>query len=332
MEQKKNSFGFIIGLIISAGMGLLAKALSSLPFLSIMGQLVIAILIGMIWRAIWGIQTTWQGGIAFSSKNLLRFGIILLGVRLNLADIWNAGPKLLLLAVLNLTFAFIIVIILSKLFKIDKNTSLLTASGTAICGAAAISAISSQIQAKNQETAISITTIALLGTLFTLGYTYLAPWLGLSPANYGLFAGSTLHEIAHVVAAAAPFGKEAMNLAVTVKLTRVALLVPVAILISLFTHSTNQGQSRNWKSIQIPWFIFGFLFMSGLHTFHIIPETWVDPILLVSYFFMATAMASLGLNVDIKEIRRVGKKTMLVGLIGSIFLSIFGYYFIVLLS
>ena len=183
------------------------------------------------WKSIVGVPDYAVAGTNYSSKVLLRFGIILLGMRLNLKDIFNAGPKTFAVGAISLVFAILVVYGLARLFKVEKKLAILTACGTGICGAAAVLAISTQIKAKEKDTAIAVATVAVLGTTFTFGYTILYPFLGLSDQGYGIFSGATLHEIAHVIAAAAPGGNEAVDLAVMVKLTRVALLIPVAILI-----------------------------------------------------------------------------------------------------
>jgi uncharacterized integral membrane protein (TIGR00698 family) len=328
--KKKRGLGFAQGIGLTLVLAVTAKYLAGFPFLSIMGQLVIAILLGIAWRAVIGVPERAMGGILFSSKKLLRYGIILLGMRLNLVDIVHAGPKVLAIAVINIAFTIFAVYGITKLFKVEKRLGILTACGTAICGAAAVVAISPQIKANDDETAIGAATVAILGTIFTLIYTLLYPILGLTPKGYGIFAGATLHEVAHVIAAAAPGGKDAVDLAVIVKLTRVALLVPVAILIGIWTNRAERkengdAQKASWKSIPIPWFILGFLLMSGVNTLGIIPAGLTNQVVLVAYLLIAMAMAGLGLNVDIVTFRRLGMKSFAAGLIGSVLLSGLGF-------
>ncbi|OXB98970.1 hypothetical protein CGQ22_10405 [Bacillus sp. M13(2017)] len=324
--QKKKGFGFSQGIGITLLIAIAAKYLAELPFLNIMGQLVIAILIGMIWRAAIGVPHDAIAGTNFASKKLLRFGIILLGMRLNLVDIAKAGPKVLVIAAVVITFTIFVVYGLTKVFKVEKKLGILTACGTAICGAAAVVAIAPQVKAKDDETAVGAAIIAILGTIFTLIYTLLYPVLGLSPYGYGVFSGATLHEIAHVIAAAAPGGSPAVDIAVIVKLTRVAMLVPVAILIGLwFGKSEGSKEKRSWRDLPIPWFIFGFLAMSAVHSLGIIPEVVAGYIVVIAYMLIAMAMAGLGLNVEFKTFRKLGSKAFVAGLIGSICLSVLGY-------
>lgn len=317
---------FFLGIGLTLILAILAKLLSGIPFLSIMGQLVIAIILGMIWSAAIGVPATLQQGVTFSSKKLLRLGIILLGMRLNLADIYNAGFSVFLIALINVLFALFVVYGLTRLFGVDKKLGILTACGTAICGAAAVVAIAPQIKANDDETAIGVATIAILGTLFTFMYTFLYPVLGLTANGYGVFSGGTLHEIAHVIAAAAPGGDAAVDIAVIVKLTRVALLVPVALVIGIIVQRGEKGTTKSKFSFSIiPWFILGFLVMSAVNTLGIFSENVASYIVSIAYLLIAMAMAGLGLNINIGTFKKLGIKPFVAGLIGSILLSIVGY-------
>ncbi|GIO64652.1 YeiH family protein [Paenibacillus cineris] len=325
-RKKRNLNAYMLGLCLTFVLSLVAKGLALLPFLDIMGQLVLAILLGMVYRAFAGVPEYAMPGIAFSNKKLLRLGIILLGMRLNLADIVHAGPKVLLLAAVNISVTLLAVYGIARLMKVDPVMSLLAACGSAICGAAAVAAIAPQVRANEQETAVSAAVVALLGTLFTLLYVGLYPLLGLSPAGYGVFAGGTLHEVAHAIAAAAPGGKEAEDMAVIVKLTRVALLVPVAVLVGLWSSRKGGRTAPGERTrIPIPWFVLGFLVMSGIHTLGILPESAASQIVTAAYMLMAMAMAGLGLNVDFAVFGRKGGRPFAAALLGSCLLAGVGY-------
>ncbi len=324
---------FLKGILLTLLIALVAKYIATFPFFSILGQLVIAIIVGMVWRAVFKVQDTWQVGIAFSSKKLLRLGIILLGMRLNLADIYHAGASVFLIAVINLLFALMVVYGLTKMLKVDQKLGILTACGTAICGAAAVVAIAPQIKANQKETAVGAAIVALLGTVFTLIYTVLYSILDLTPTEYGIFAGGTLHEIAHVIAAASAGGNEAIDIAVIVKLTRVALLVPVAIIIGIFYRRMDKSEEKKGFTLSIiPWFILGFLAMSAINSLGIIPANVAQAFVNIAYILIAMAMAGLGLNVEIKTFKELGVKAFIAGLIGSVCLSILGYILVIFLT
>lgn len=325
-QRKIFDVPFIKGIGVTLLLAIAAKLLSTLPFLSIMGQLVIAILLGMIWSAVVGVPHHLQSGISFSSKKLLRVGIILLGMRLNLVDIYNAGIGVFVIALINLTFAILVVYGLTRLFGVEKRLGILTACGTGICGAAAVVAVAPQVDAKDEEIAVGAAIVALLGTTFTFIYSFIYSLLPLSPTEYGVFAGGTLHEIAHVVAAASVGGDLAIDMAIIVKLTRVALLVPVALLVGFFMQRGTKGAAKkklSWSSV--PWFIIGFLVMSGFNSLGIVSDSVAKGIVNIAYLLIAMAMAGLGLNVEIKAFREHGLRAFSAGLIGSVLLSVLGY-------
>lgn len=322
------------GILLTLALALAARFIAGLPFFSIMGQLVIAIMLGMVWRAIAGVNSGLMEGASYSSKKLLRLGIILLGFRLNLYDIYNAGSTVFLIAFANLTFTLLVVYGLSRVFKVEKRLGILTACGTAICGAAAVVAIAPVIKANEKETAVGAANVAVLGTIFTIVYTLVFSYLGLNALEYGVFSGGTLHEIAHVVAAADPAGQAALDLAIIVKLTRVALLVPVAILIGYYLkrkETGSAGEKLTFSTLPIPWFILGFLAVSAFNTTGIVSEAAATTIVSLAYLLIGMAMAGLGMSVDFKSFRQMGGKALAAGLAGSVLLALFGYMLVIVL-
>lgn len=334
--------GFLLGLLLTLLLAAAGKWLASLSALAVLGPLVPALLLGMLWRSALPLPASSAPGIAFAGKQVLRFGIILLGLRLNLLDIVHAGLANVAIAVICLATALLAAYRLGRLFGVEPRLALLSACGTAICGAAAVAALAPQLKAKQQEIAVSTATVALLGTLFTLLYTFLYHVLGLSPTAYGMFAGATLHEVAHVVAAAAPGGAAAMDAAVIMKLTRVALLIPVSLLLTVWNPAaagptgaggfqsgeagpTARDEETRKARPPIPWFLFGFLLMSGVHTLHLLPEALTAGFVDLAYLFLAMAMAGLGLQTHLSLFRRDGVRSIASAGIASLLLSAVGY-------
>nr|WP_068611017.1 putative sulfate exporter family transporter [Paenibacillus swuensis] len=329
---------FIYGVGVTVLLAMGAKMLAQIPYLSMMGSLVLAMLLGMGWRASVGVGEGMMRGVSFSGKSLLRLGIILLGMRLNLADIVHAGWGMFAIAVINLVFALGAVYVLTRWMGVERTLGILTACGTAICGAAAVVALAPQLRAKDEETAVAAATVAVLGTIFTVAYTLLYPVLGLSAAGYGVLSGSTLHEVAHAIAAAGAGGNEAVDIAVMVKLTRVAMLVPVALVLGYMMRrgervkqgtgdEPTEAAGRNKRSTFaiVPWFIVGFVAMSGVNTLGLVPESAAGMLVNAAYLLIGMAMAGLGLNVELKTFRRMGSGAFLAGLVGSVLLSGVGY-------
>lgn len=322
--------GFMIGIGLTFVLAMTAKIVTILPYLSLVGPLVFAILLGMLWNTFLPVKTDWEQGITFSSKKLLRVGIILLGMRLNLSDIATAGWPAFVLALGSIVIGIGAVYVAMRILGVDKMLGFLTACGTGICGAAAIVAVSSQVKAKAEETAVSVAIIAILGTIFTFMYSIFYPFIHLSESAYGMFVGGTLHEIAHVVAAGDVGGEVALDFALVVKLSRVMLLVFVVGGISIWMAKRERqaGNSFTIKSLPIPWFIFGFLAVSALYSTGIIPENFATQIVSLAYILMAMAMAGLGLDVKFSAFRRAGMKPFIAGFVGSLVLVIVVYIYV----
>ncbi|WP_084413442.1 YeiH family protein [Desulfovirgula thermocuniculi] len=251
--------GSVQGLILAIVVGSLAHNVASLPLFSVSGPMIIAILIGMGWRLVMGIPKNANVGINIASKRLLRYGIVLMGVRLNLDAIAGTGFKVMLMDMAIILTAIAIICFLGRLFAVEERLALLTAVGTGICGAAAVAAVAPTVKANQDETVVAIASVAVLGTVGSVSYIILQPFLGLEASSYGVFAGATLHEIAHVIAATQSVGSSAVDMAILTKLGRVALLVPVTFLIGLYFNlrSEKKGsietvakppEAQNWQT------------------------------------------------------------------------------------
>lgn len=323
--------GFWTGIGLTLVLAVIAKLAAGLPYISLIGPLVFAILLGMLWNTFLPVKNEWESGTAFASKKLLRAGIILLGMRLNLADIAAAGWSAFILAAVSVAVGIAAVWATAKILKSDPEIGFLTACGTGICGAAAIVAVSSQKKSGAEETAVSVAIIAIMGTLFTFSYAFLHPFLGLSDKAYGMFAGGSLHEIAHVVAAGDAAGAVALDYALVVKLTRVVLLVFVASAVGFWAARREREEGAptlTWKTLPIPWFILGFLAVSALYSTGIVPEAVAARLVDLAYLLMAMAMAGLGLGVSFSAFRRAGMKPFVACLVGSLVLAAVVYAYV----
>src|SRR5699024_8513647 len=215
------------GIAFTFLIALLGYVLEMIPGFDRVGQLACAIIIAIIYRQFFGYPEAIRPGIAFSSKRLLRAAIILYGLKLNIDTVLHDGLGLLLRDAGVIVFAIFLTIWLARVFKADKNISLLLGVGTGVCGAAAIAAVAPIVKSKDDDTAISVGIIALMGTIFAIGYTILRPFIPLDAIQYGIWSGTSLHEVAHVALAAAPGGEDALAIGLLAKLGRVFLLVPL---------------------------------------------------------------------------------------------------------
>jgi uncharacterized integral membrane protein (TIGR00698 family) len=336
-----------LGVAMTALLALIGKGLALLPGLSIIGPMMLAILLGMAW-ATWGRQTHTKssqpalvaGGYTFASKYLLRAGIILLGVRLDLLALGEAGVRTLGTEIVLVALTLFVGYWIARRLGVDQRLAMVIAAGTAICGAAAAVAIAVQVRARSEQTVLGVAIVAVLGTVFTVLYTLSAPWLGLSDAAFGAFSGATLHEIAHVIAAATPHGAESLDTGLLVKLSRVVLLAPVALFVGWWSDRQAQRQTSGTsgsktarietascpprRKAPIPFFVLGFLLVGALHTWQVLPAAWTQPLIQTSLFLLTMGMAGLGLQVNIRALRG-GSRAFQAALLTSVLLAAAGY-------
>ncbi|MES9740028.1 putative sulfate exporter family transporter [Peribacillus frigoritolerans] len=318
----------ISGIGFTLIIAVLGFILAALPGLNHIGPLACAILLAVVYRQVFGYPQKLRTGIQFSSKILLRFAIILYGLKLNMIVIFHQGFPLLLRGTITIIFSIAVLMIIAKWLKADFNLSLLLSVGTGICGAAAIAAVSPIIKAKDEDTAMGVGIIALVGTVFSIIYTLIYPFLSIGPINYGNWVGISLHEIGHVALAAAPAGQDALAHALLAKLTRVFLLIPVCFILMLWMKK--KGKMEGEARFEFPWFLIGFIVMSFVGSYIIGNKVLVSQ-KVMSYisdftsFMLTMSMTGLGLNICLKELRTKAIRPLIAIIITSVLLSSLSY-------
>ncbi|ALS78784.1 hypothetical protein AUO94_09005 [Planococcus kocurii] len=310
----------------------LGYLLAQVPGFDQIGQLACAIIIAVFYRQIFGYPNAIRSGITFSSKRLLRVAIILYGLKLNIDTVLSDGLWLLVRDLGVITFAILMTVWLAKRFKADKTISLLLGVGTGVCGAAAIAAIAPIIKAKDEDTAIGVGIIALMGTVFAISYTVIRPFLPLDDIEYGMWVGISLHEIAHVALAGAPAGEDGLAMALLGKLGRVFLLVPLCFIFIFMMKRKNKGEETTAK-IEFPWFLLGFILLSilGSYVFGPVipfPDALRDFVSTLTTWLLTAAMVGLGLNVSLRDLRERALLPLAAMTITSILLSILTYFIV----
>ena len=328
---------FRSGVALTALLAVLAVVLARLPVVEHLGALSIALLLGLAWRAFNHVPDEQHGGIAFSAKKLLRLGIILLGVRLNLALVLHAGPKILLLDATVITTGLLGISWLGRRFGLDPVLACLIAVDSSICGGSAVAAAAPSIRAKDDDIALVIPMCSLIGTAAMLAYTFVQHHWTLTPTRYGLMSGATLHEVAQVMAAVGPF-PEAAELGTVTKLTRVVLLVPAVLVLGWVfgrgratAAQTIDGMADTTPLpvVPKPWFVLGFLLVGIGNTLalHFLPDQHARiggvnrEMLNVANFLMAMSMAGMGLQIDFDRLRANGLRAVGTALLGWIVLA-----------
>ncbi|RKQ35885.1 putative sulfate exporter family transporter [Oceanobacillus halophilus] len=310
---------------------LIGFLLSLVPGFDRIGPLASAIILAIIYRQLFGYPEKFRIGIQFSSKYLLRFAIILYGLKLNIDVIFNDGLGLLVKGAVTIIFAILVTMFLAKVLKANMQMALLLGVGTGVCGAAAIAAVAPIIKSKDEDTAISVGIIALVGTVFSIIYALLLPLLPISDIQYGIWSGLSLHELAHVALAAEPAGEEALAMALLAKLGRVFLLVPLCFVLIIWMKNRKKHEEDNTAKITFPWFLVGFVAMSlfgsyVLGTYIPVTDKVMDSVSLITTFILTSAMVGLGLNVSLKDVRTRALRPFIAMIIASVLVSLIMYW------
>lgn len=322
---------FIPGLALTAV--LTGAALWAGSFSAIAGAgfsaLTLAILFGMVigntlYPKLW---QSCDGGVIFAKQHLLRLGIILYGFRLTFAQIADVGVSGIAIDVLTLTSTFFIACYLGqKVFGLDKHTSWLIGAGSSICGAAAILATEPVVKAEASKVTVAVATVVIFGTLAIFLYPAMYPMLAywFTPEAYGIYMGSTMHEVAQVVAAGHAISPDAENAAVIAKMLRVMMLAPFLLFMAARVKQlAPEGQGEKSK-ITIPWFAILFILVAVFNSFHLLPKPVVDMLVTLDTVLLAMAMAALGLTTHVSALKKAGAKPLLMALVLFVWLIVGG--------
>lgn len=265
-------------------------------------------------------------GLDFAKAKLLRLGIILFGFKLTFQDIAHVGLPGIAIAVAMVASVLVVAWVLGKyLFKMDDETTLLVGTGAAICGAAAVLAAEPVLKAKSHAVSVAVATVVVFGTLAMFLYPLIGHALGMQPYAYGLYAGSTIHEVAQVVVAGRAFGEEAANYAVIEKMIRVILLAPFLFALSAWLRARTQAATHARTPLVIPWFAVLFMLVGAFNSLHLLDPAWVQGILQFDNWILAAAMAALGVRTHWRSVKQAGAKPLLLATSVFVWLIVGGY-------
>jgi len=356
----------MLGLYFADLIGLLLIKMNVIPVgsASPVSGIFVAILIGIIIRNSIGLHHVFMKGVAFSLKYALRAGIILLGLRLSLAEALKLGAWGLPLIVICISCGLFITLFFTNKMKQSKRLGTLIAGGTGICGVTAIMAISPVIKEKDNEISYAVANITIFGLIGMLFYPYLAHvFFSEEPIKAGLFLGTAIHDTAQVTGAALIYSQmydipKVVDVATVTKLTRNLFIIAVIPFVSylFYKGSSNKGDKNvipKWYKL-VPLFVLGFLFLSFVRTIGDVtvtktgtafglfePSTWENFYHFWSAFgskyMLGLAMAGVGLSTDFKMFKGLGMKPFYIGLIAAvsvglvslIIVSLFGHFIVI---
>lgn len=329
--KHRSLWHFVPGLALTVALTGAALWAGSFPAIAGAGfsALTLAILFGMVvgntvYPKIW---QPCDGGVIFAKQHLLRLGIILYGFRLTFAQIADVGVSGILIDVLTLSSTFFIACFLGqKVFGLDKHTSWLIGAGSSICGAAAVLATEPVVKAEASKVTVAVATVVIFGTiaifLYPAMYPLLAHWF--TPETYGIYMGSTMHEVAQVVAAGHAVSPDAENAAVIAKMLRVMMLAPFLLFLAARVKQLTPAGNGEKSKITIPWFAIMFILVAVFNSFHLLPKAVVDMLVTLDTVLLAMAMAALGVTTHVSALKKAGAKPLLMALMLFVWLIVGG--------
>jgi uncharacterized integral membrane protein (TIGR00698 family) len=323
------------GLALSGGLAVIGMLLGRVGWFQLHGfsALTIAIAGGMlIGNTVYArLGTAPVAGINFSKQRLLRAGVVLYGLRLTLQDVGHVGVAGVAIDALVVTSTFVLACLVGPIcFGLDRKSSMLIGAGSSICGAAAVIAAEPVVRGRADQVTVAVATVVLFGTIGIFLYPELyrlnevAQLLPGGASRFGIYIGSTVHEVAQVIAAAHSVGEESADLAVITKMVRVMMLAPFLLGLSAWlgrgardgTDEVDEPAAMSGsKAPVVPWFALGFIAVVLFNSLKLLPAGLVAFAIDVDTALLAMAMAALGLTTQVQAFRRAGIRPLLLAFV-----------------
>lgn len=300
-----------------------AFALRALPGMAALSPMILAILIGIAFHNLLGTPVQAEAGVKFSLRRILRFAIILLGLQLTAQQVAAVGATGLAVILTTLVSTFLFTTWFGRRLGVERKLAELIAAGTSICGASAVIATNTVTDAPDEDVAYAVACVTVFGSIAMFSYPLLLTVLRLSPHAFGLWAGSSIHEIAQVVAAAYQDGRLAGDYATIAKLSRVIMLAPVVLTLGFLARRRQaEGHSRK-AAVPIPWFVLGFIALIVVNSAITIPAEPKSIVVMATTFLLSVALAAMGLETNLRKVLAKGLRPLLLALCAFLFISSF---------
>lgn len=312
------------GLLLTMALATVALVLGDLPFFRDtlhLGALLLVILLGMAVASLLVLPDLVVPGVRLAQRPVLRWAVAGLGFRLSLGEVLQIGAAGLAVVTVSTIGSLAFGWWIARRLGVPEKLALLLGVGTAICGASAIVAADSVVQAEKRDTAVALGVITLFGTAGIILYPWIGRMLGLSDQLFGIWDGASLHETAQVVAAGFGMSEEAARVATVVKLARICLLAPVVFWLAwwLPRHQTAAGTA---KVSAIPWFLLMFVVFAGVNSTGVIPEEALKILRRADLWLLCVGMAGVGLQTGVGDLRAAGVRPLVAGLLQWIVLAV----------
>ena len=293
---------------------LLCDYIPALRFLSTWVTPPVVLFIGLVYALLCGqAYPTFNKNV---SKKLLQYSVIGLGFGMNLQASLASGKEGMLFTIISVVGTLLIGMFIGcKILKLNRNTSYLISSGTAICGGSAIAAVGPIIKAKDTDMSMALATVFILNAIGLFLFPVLGHWLGLSQQDFGTWAAIAIHDTSSVVGAGAAYGEEALQVATTIKLTRALWIIPLALVTSVIFRSEG-------KKISIPWFILFFILAMLINTYLLADYPEIGKFIAgIARKGLIITMFFIGASLSVDVIKSVGIRPLLQGVLLWIIIS-----------
>lgn len=309
------------GLGLTLAIAVAATAVQRLSGIPALSPLVVAMVLGMALRNLFGTPAAARPGIAFSLRRVLRLAIVLLGFQLTLEQLRAVGLPGLAVISVTLAATFLFTRWAGRALGVETRLAELIAAGTSVCGASAVIATNTVTRGSDEDVAYAIACVTVFGSLSMLAMPLLGEMMALGPAHYGIWVGATVHEVAQVVGAGFQHGAEAGQAATVAKLSRVIMLAPLILVLGALAR---RGGKAAHGAAPTPWFVLGFVAVVLLNSALPLPEALQAEVVGLTAFLLTMALAAMGLETDIRKLRAKGIRPLALGALAWLFISTLG--------
>ena len=306
----KNTFIGLLIVIVFAAIATLIAGTSTVRSVGL-SPVVIGIIVSMVCGNFFSNYSSfhWRKGIQFSAKFVLRAAIIFYGFRITLQNIVSVGLEGFLVSVIMVVSTFSLGIFLGKkVFKMDPDLALLTACGSAVCGAAAVLGMESVLRSEPYKSAVAVSTVVLFGTLSMFIYPalYHTGILNMTTDVFGIYIGGSIHEVAQVVVAGNGVNEASADTGMIVKMTRVMMLAPLLLVTGGFLFSKHPKTENKGGKFPIPYFVLAFILVVGFNSLDLLPKDGVNKINTADTFLLTMAMCAIGMETRFSKFKEAG--------------------------
>lgn len=321
--MKNYSKTIYIVLLVTLSVALIATYVPSVAFLGSWVTPPVALFIGLLFALVFG--QPFPGFNKKISKKLLQYSVVGLGFGMNIEASVASGKEGMAFTIISVFGTLLIGWLIGrKLLKVDRNTSYLISSGTAICGGSAIAAVGPVIKAKDSEMSVALGIVFILNAIALFIFPAIGKSLGLDEHQFGTWAAIAIHDTSSVVGAGAAYGEEALKVATTIKLTRALWIIPVAFLTSFIFRTKG-------SKINIPWFILFFVLAMVANTYLLCGYPQVGSVISgISRKCLTVTMFFIGASLSLNVLKQVGIKSLVQGVLLWVIVSVGSLLFIML--